>query len=103
MRILIGSIGLVIAVPITTLIAAWIVVRKNKKDGSSSAGTSAGKTPSPVDENVILIGSFNKLLFSSLRVGYMILPKRLVDTVLAFRVDADGLIVDQTRTVPMPM
>jgi uncharacterized membrane protein len=47
-RILIGSIGLVIAVPITTLIAAYIVVRKNKKDGR-------GKTPSQTDANVILM------------------------------------------------
>lgn len=37
------------------------------------------------NESVILLGSFNKLLFSSLRVGYMVLPKRLIDTVLAFR------------------
>jgi GntR family transcriptional regulator / MocR family aminotransferase len=37
------------------------------------------------NENVILIGSFNKLLFLSLRVGYMVLPKRLIDTILAFR------------------
>ncbi len=41
------------------------------------------------NENVILIGSFNKLLFSSLRVGYMVLPKRLIDTVLAFRFGID--------------
>ncbi len=41
------------------------------------------------NENVILIGSFNKLLFSSLRVGYMVLPKRLIDTILAFRFGID--------------
>jgi len=41
------------------------------------------------NENVILVGSFNKLLFSSLRVGYMVLPERLVDTVLAFRFGID--------------
>jgi GntR family transcriptional regulator/MocR family aminotransferase len=41
------------------------------------------------NESVILIGSFNKLLFSSLRVGYMVLPKRLMDAVLAFRFGID--------------
>ena len=41
------------------------------------------------NESVILVGSFNKLLFSSLRVGYMVLPKRLIDTVLAFRFGVD--------------
>jgi GntR family transcriptional regulator/MocR family aminotransferase len=41
------------------------------------------------NENVILVGSFNKLLFSSLRVGYMVLPKRLTDTILAFRFGID--------------
>lgn len=41
------------------------------------------------NESVILVGSFNKLLFSSLRVGYMVLPKRLTDTVLAFRFGID--------------
>jgi len=34
------------------------------------------------NESVVLIGSFNKLLFSSLRVGYMVLPKR-IETILA--------------------
>jgi GntR family transcriptional regulator / MocR family aminotransferase len=41
------------------------------------------------NESVILIGSFNKLLFSSLRVGYMVLPKQLVDIILAFRFGID--------------
>jgi GntR family transcriptional regulator / MocR family aminotransferase len=41
------------------------------------------------NDSVILVGSFNKLLFSSLRVGYMVLPKRLIDTVLAFRFGID--------------
>jgi GntR family transcriptional regulator / MocR family aminotransferase len=41
------------------------------------------------NENVILMGSFNKLLFSSLRVGYMVLPKRLIDTILHFRFGID--------------
>jgi GntR family transcriptional regulator / MocR family aminotransferase len=50
-------------------------------------------------ESVILIGSFNKLLFSSLRVGYMILPKRLVDTVLAFRFGIDQNAVGLEQAV----
>lgn len=41
------------------------------------------------NESVILVGSFNKLLFSSLRLGYMVLPERLIDTVLAFRFGID--------------
>jgi GntR family transcriptional regulator / MocR family aminotransferase len=41
------------------------------------------------NESVVLIGSFNKLLFSSLRVGYMVLPKRLIDMILTFRFGID--------------
>jgi len=40
-------------------------------------------------ENVIVVGSFNKLLFPSLRLGYIVLPSCLVDTVLAFRFGVD--------------
>jgi GntR family transcriptional regulator/MocR family aminotransferase len=45
------------------------------------------------NEDVILVGSFNKLLFLSLRVGYMVLPKRLIDTILAFRFGIDLNVV----------
>lgn len=47
--------------------------------------------------SVILIGSFTKLLFSSLRIGYVVLPPSLVDLFLAFRYRTDfrNLNLDQ--------
>jgi len=46
---------------------------------------------------VILLGSFNKLLFPSLRIGYAVLPPALVDRFLAFRYGTDlhGTGLDQ--------
>jgi GntR family transcriptional regulator / MocR family aminotransferase len=41
------------------------------------------------DNSVIFVGGFNKLLFSSLRVGYMVLAPPLVDPILRFRFDLD--------------
>jgi GntR family transcriptional regulator/MocR family aminotransferase len=39
--------------------------------------------------SVILVGSFSKLLFPSLRLGYVVLPPSLVDYFLAFRLQTD--------------
>ena len=39
--------------------------------------------------SVILLGTFNKLLFPSLRLGYAVLPPRLVDPFVAFRYGTD--------------
>jgi len=41
------------------------------------------------NSNVILIGSFSKTLFPSLRLGYIVLPPSLVDNFLAFRYQTD--------------
>jgi GntR family transcriptional regulator/MocR family aminotransferase len=41
-------------------------------------------------EAVILAGSFNKVLFPSLRLGYLVLPQSLMDRFLAFRYQADA-------------
>lgn len=49
------------------------------------------------NSNVILVGSFNKLLFSSLRIGYLVLPSSLVDYFFATRLRTDfhNLNLDQ--------
>lgn len=47
--------------------------------------------------SVILLGTFNKLLFPSLRLGYAVLPPSLVDRFLAFRYGSElhGSSIDQ--------
>lgn len=49
------------------------------------------------NSNLIFIGSFSKLLFPSLRLGYVVLPPSLVDYFLAFRYRTDfrNLNLDQ--------
>ncbi len=42
-----------------------------------------------IDGRVILVGSFNKVLFPSLRMGYVVLPPKLVDPFLGLRMAAD--------------
>ena len=41
------------------------------------------------NSNVILIGSFSKLLFPSIRIGYVVLPSSMADAFLAFRYRTD--------------
>jgi GntR family transcriptional regulator / MocR family aminotransferase len=49
------------------------------------------------NSNVILIGSFNKLLFPWLRIGYIVLPPALVDvfSALRYRTDFHNFSIDQ--------
>ncbi|HEV7893857.1 MAG TPA: PLP-dependent aminotransferase family protein [Pyrinomonadaceae bacterium] len=49
--------------------------------------------------SVILVGSFSKLLFPSLRLGYVVLPPSLVDYFLAFRLQTDFRSVSLDQAV----
>ncbi len=39
--------------------------------------------------NVILVGSFSKLMFPTLRIGYIVAPQALADAIVAFRIRTD--------------
>lgn len=49
--------------------------------------------------SVILVGSFSKLLFPSLRLGYVVLPPSLIDYFLAFRLQTDFRSVSLDQAV----
>lgn len=51
------------------------------------------------NSNVILVGSFAKLLFPALRVGYIVAPAALADLVVRFRVRTDFRNVDFDQVV----
>ncbi|WP_169567014.1 PLP-dependent aminotransferase family protein [Sneathiella limimaris] len=42
------------------------------------------------EDRVLYVGSMSKVMFSGLRVGYLVVPKDLVDVFLALRRDIDG-------------
>ena len=48
---------------------------------------------------VVLLGSFNKVLFSSLRIGYMVLPPALVDDILRLRYITDRGVASVPQAV----
>jgi GntR family transcriptional regulator / MocR family aminotransferase len=41
-------------------------------------------------DSVIFLGSFSKVLFPALRLGYVVMPSRLLDPILALRVAVDS-------------
>jgi GntR family transcriptional regulator/MocR family aminotransferase len=49
--------------------------------------------------SVIVVGSFSKLLFPSLRLGYVVLPPSLIDYFLAFRLQTDFRSVSLDQAV----
>jgi GntR family transcriptional regulator / MocR family aminotransferase len=51
------------------------------------------------NSNVIFIGTFNKVLFSSLRLGYIVLPPALVDVFLSHRRQFDFHSMSQDQAV----
>ena len=49
--------------------------------------------------NVIMVGSFSKLLFPALRIGYIVAPPALADFVAAFRLQTDFRAIHLEQTV----
>jgi GntR family transcriptional regulator/MocR family aminotransferase len=49
--------------------------------------------------NVIMVGSFSKLLFPSLRIGYIVSPPALADLVVAFRLQTESRAVHFEQAV----
>jgi GntR family transcriptional regulator/MocR family aminotransferase len=50
-------------------------------------------------ESVILLGSFNKLLFPAVRLGYIVAPPALLDPLLAFRFGTDQHASDLDQAI----
>jgi GntR family transcriptional regulator/MocR family aminotransferase len=50
-------------------------------------------------DRVIFVGSFNKVLFTSLRLGYIVVPPSLVDAVLKVRYETDRWITTMNQAV----
>lgn len=49
--------------------------------------------------NVIVVGTFNKLLFSSLRLGYVVLPATLIEAFMALRFGMDLRVTNLDQAV----
>jgi GntR family transcriptional regulator / MocR family aminotransferase len=80
---------------------AWIV-----EDDYDSEYHYKGLPPAPLksldrDERVLYVGSFSKILFPALRLGYLVLPESLVDRFrhVARRLQPAGTPLDQAVTV----
>ncbi len=68
---------------------AWII--EDDRDGEFNHLSKSMRAIQGMDheERVIYLGSFNKLLFPGLRVAYAVVPRRIVETMLAVRPQFD--------------